>query len=65
MTGTTGQGVDTMSIAISNQQPDGPRATGRRRVREEAGDALAVFAFSAAASSALALAITLVVTLVG
>ena len=54
-----------MSIAISNHQPDGPRATGRRRVREEAGDALAVFVFSAAASSALAIAITLVVTLVG
>ena len=54
-----------MSIAISNHQPDGPRTAGRRRVREEAGDALAVFVFSAAASSALAIAITLVVTLVG
>ena len=54
-----------MSIAISNHEPEGPPATGRRRVREEAGDALAVFAFSAAASSALALAIMLIVTLVG
>jgi hypothetical protein len=55
-----------MSVAISNHPPES-RAAGRgpRRVREEAGDALAVFAFSAAASSALALAITLVVTLVG
>jgi hypothetical protein len=54
-----------MSIAMSNHQPEGRPADGRRRVREEAGDALAVVAFSAAASSALALAILLVVTLVG
>jgi hypothetical protein len=56
-----------MSIAISNQQSEGrPRLPGRpRRVRQEAGDALAVFAFSAAASCGLALAITLVVSLVG
>ena len=51
-----------MSVAMHNHPPEG---TAPRRVREEAGDALAVFAFSAAASSALALAITLVVTLVG
>jgi hypothetical protein len=58
-----------MSIAISNNQPDsrsGPLRPGRpRRVRQEARDALAVVAFSAAASCTLALAITLVVTLVG
>jgi hypothetical protein len=58
-----------MSIAISNHQPEsrpGPLLPRRpRRVRQEARDALAVFAFSAAASCGLALAITLVVTLVG
>ena len=36
-----------------------------RRVRQEARDALAVVAFSATASTLLALAITLVVTLAG
>ena len=36
-----------------------------RRVRQEARDAVAVVLFSATASTALALAITLVVTLVG
>ncbi len=54
-----------MSVVISNHPPEGRSARVPRRVREEAGDALAVFAFSAAASSALAIAITLVVTLVG
>jgi len=53
---------DTMAIAraqsVENRQ-------GRRRVRQEARDALGVALFSAAASSALALAILLVVTLVG
>ena len=57
-----------MSVAFPHHPP-GTRSVNRprgpRRVRQEAGDALAVFAFSAAASSALALAITLVVTLVG
>ncbi len=48
-----------MSVAVSHS-PDS-----RRRVRQEARDAIAVFAFSAGASSALALVITLVVTLVG
>lgn len=47
-----------MSVVISNHQH-------ARRVRHEAKDALAVFAFSAAASCALAAAITLVVTLAG
>jgi len=51
-----------MSVAIGNHHQDTPR---RRRVRQEARDALAVVAFSAGASCALALAITLVVTLVG
>ncbi len=58
-----------MSIAISNHQPESrsaPLLTRRpRRVRQEAGDALAVIAFSAAASCGLALAFTLVVSLVG
>jgi hypothetical protein len=55
-----------MSIAISNHQPDSPPGfRGPRRVRQEARDALAVFAFSAAASCGLALAITVVVSLVG
>ena len=49
-----------MSIAVSNHPPEA-----RRRVRQEARDALAVFTFSAAASCALAIAITLVVTLAG
>lgn len=54
-----------MSVAVSNHPPQGRPAGRPRRVRQEARDALAVFAFSAAASSALALGITLVVTLVG
>ena len=54
-----------MSVAVTNQPPDSRSVRRPRRVRQEARDALAVFAFSAAASSALALAITLVVTLVG
>jgi hypothetical protein len=52
-----------MSVAISNHHRETARRP--RRVRQEARDALAVFAFSAGASCALALAITLVVTLVG
>jgi hypothetical protein len=52
-----------MSVAISNHHPETVRRP--RRVRQEARDALAVVAFSAGASCALALAITLVVTLVG
>lgn len=59
-----------MSVVVTNHPPRaahaaGSRAPRQRRVRQEARDALAVFTFSAAASSALALAITLVVTLVG
>ena len=51
-----------MSVAVTNHPPERVPA---RRVRQEARDAFAVFAFSAAASSVLALAITLLVTLVG
>lgn len=54
-----------MSVAVTNHPPQQGSARRPRRVRQEARDAVAVFAFSAAASSALALAITLVVTLVG
>ena len=57
-----------MSIAVTNHPPHrrSVRTEGApRRVRQEARDALAVFAFSAAASSALAVVITLVVTLAG
>ena len=61
-----------MSIAVSHTQsprhlPHGaPPQTGpRRRVRQEARDALAVVAFSAGASTLLAIAITLLVTMVG
>jgi hypothetical protein len=58
-----------MSVAVSNHQPPpgrgGPAQRRPRRVRHEAREALAVFAFSAGASIALAIAITLVVTLVG
>jgi hypothetical protein len=54
-----------MSIAVTNHPPHRRPESRPRRVRQEARDALAVFAFSAAASSALAIAITLVVTLVG
>jgi hypothetical protein len=53
-----------MSVAVSHQ-PGHHRPRAPRRVRQEARDAAAVFAFSAGASSALALVITLVVTLVG
>jgi hypothetical protein len=52
-----------MSVAIGNQHRETPLRP--RRVRQEARDALAVVAFSAGASCALALAILLVVTLVG
>ncbi len=53
-----------MSVAVTNHPAGGnPAGPGRRRVRQEARDAAAVFAFSAGASSALALAITLLVTL--
>ena len=54
-----------MSVAVTNHPPERGSIHRPRRVRQEARDALAVFAFSAAASSALALAITVVVTLVG
>ena len=52
-----------MSVAVSNHDRQAPRRP--RRVRQEARDALAVVAFSAAASCTLAAAITLIVTLVG
>ena len=54
-----------MSVAVTNHPPESRSPVVRRRVRQEARDALAVFAFSAAASLALALAILLIVTLVG
>ena len=52
-----------MSVAVTNHPPAGRRGRAPRRVRQEARDAVAVFAFSAGASSALAVAIMLVVTL--
>jgi hypothetical protein len=48
-----------MSVTFSGQLSDQPT----RRVREEVKDSLAVIAFSAAASSALALALLLFVHL--
>jgi hypothetical protein len=45
--------------------PQVPVEPPRRRVRQEARDALAVVAFSAGASTALALVILLVMTMVG
>ena len=53
-----------MSVALGREHPVKNRR-GNRRVRQEARDALAVVAFSATASTLLALAITLVVTLAG
>ncbi len=47
-----------MSVAVS-QQRSAAATRPRRRVRQEARDALAVVAFSAVASTALALGITL------
>jgi len=57
-----------MSIAVGDGRPGAtgdPGRGGRRRVRHEARDALAVVAFSAGASVALALAMTLLLSLVG
>jgi hypothetical protein len=54
-----------MSVVISNHQQPARLPRCARRVRHEAKDALAVFAFSAAASCALAAVITVVVTLAG
>jgi hypothetical protein len=54
-----------MSVALSQPGEQGHRAPARRRVRQEARDALAVALFSAGASVALALTITLLLTLVG
>ena len=53
-----------MSIAVSQRQAPHP-AVPRRRVRQEARDALVVVVFSAGASTLLALAITLLVTMAG
>jgi hypothetical protein len=52
-----------MSVTVSHpsREPEGVR----RRVRQEARDALAVAAFSAAASTSLALLLTLFVTRAG
>ena len=52
-----------MSVAVS--QPGRHSQPRRRRVRQEARDALAVAAFSAGASTALAVVVTLLVSLVG
>ena len=56
-----------MSVANHTVVRSGARENRRcqRRVRQEACDALAVVAFSAAASTVLALAFTLIITLVG
>ena len=59
-----------MSVAVSHHPPP-PDGRGRevppprRRVRQELWDALAVAGFSAAASVALALAVTFVLAIVG
>lgn len=53
-----------MSVSIGGPQATDPRMTGRR-VRHEARDALAVVVFSAAASLALTIAVTVLVTLLG
>jgi hypothetical protein len=52
-----------MSVAVSHTSRESERRP--RRVRQEARDALAVAAFSAGASTGLALLITLVVTRTG
>jgi hypothetical protein len=52
-----------MSVAVS--QPSREPEHRRRRVRQEARDALVVAGFSAGASTALALVITFVVTRAG
>lgn len=52
-----------MSVAVSNHPATARQP--RRRVRQEARDAAAVIAFSAGASTSLALVITAVLTLVG
>ena len=56
-----------MSVAVSQTSPEQGRRDDRgpRRVRQEARDALVVAAFSAAASTGLALLITLFVTRAG
>ena len=52
-----------MSVAVSHTRPEPERR--QRRVRQEARDALAVAAFSATASTGLALLFTLLVTRAG
>ncbi len=56
-----------MSVAVSDTHPSPQRAARapRRRVRQEARDALAVAAFSAGASTGIAVILTVVVTRVG
>ena len=56
-----------MSVAVSHtsREPERRDDRGPRRVRQEARDALAVAAFSATASTGLALLITLLVTRAG
>ena len=48
-----------MSVAVSDTEAP------RRRVRQEARDALAVAAFSAAASTTLAVIVTIIITRLG
>jgi hypothetical protein len=56
-----------MSVAVSHTHasPQQAAQAPRRRVRQEARDALAVAAFSAGASTSLAVVLTVVVTRVG
>jgi hypothetical protein len=51
------------SPALRSVPPAKPKQEPRRRVRQEARDALAVVAFSAGASLALALVIMLIMTM--
>jgi hypothetical protein len=53
-----------MSTAV-HHRPTGEEPTPQRRVRHEARDAVAVAAFSAAASTLLAVVLTLVLALAG
>jgi len=54
-----------MSLTFSGQAPGQPVRRGRRRVRHEVRDGMAVVAFSAVASSALAAALMLFLSLFG
>jgi hypothetical protein len=62
---TTPPGTPPRTPARPDTSPEGQHGRPLRRVRQEARDALAVIAFSAAASVLLAVTITLVVALAG